>query len=152
MADPRLDANGELPPDDHVIRYCPFGRLRPDGTPSATAFLPDGDGYLSVFWLEFAGIADDETRWDDMRRRMAASAITLRAQGKLAELAVGVTKLGVAAELSHSLAIRHMPVLNDGKPEPDPSHSGIHGIPREPLDVADLIASRYVSDLRPAKG
>lgn len=151
MADPRLDPNGELPDEDHVVRYCPFARLRPDGTAAPVAFLPDADGYLSVFWLEFAGIDNETERWDDIRKRMMTSGITLRAQGKLAQLRVGRTKAEVLEQLARKLTIKHMPVLNDGKPEPDPSHSGIHGIPREPLDVADLIAERLVSDLKPAK-
>lgn len=151
MADPRLDANGELPADDHVVRYCPLTRLRPDGTPSGSAFLPDGDGYLSVFWLEFARIADDNAELDDLRRRMAASSITLRTQAKLAQLQVGRTKGEVLQQLGRHLQIKHLPILNDGKPEPDPAHSGIYGIPREPLDVADLIAAQLVVALKPAK-
>jgi hypothetical protein len=83
---------------------------------------------------------------------MRASNIDLKPKAKLAKLSVGRTRYEVLRHLGRKLEIKHMPVLNDGRPEPDPSHSGIHGIPREPLDVAELIADRLVADLKPAKG
>jgi len=104
-----------------------------------------------VFWFEFANIADEEKRWRDMRVRMERSRIKLRAQGKLAKLPVGRTKAEVQRQFQRSLAIRHMPALNDGKDEPDESHCGIHGLPRDELDVADYVADHLVDELRPAK-
>lgn len=151
MADPRLDANGELPDADHVVRYCSGGRIRSDGTPGPGAFFPDGDGYLSVYWLEFARIEDDTARWADMRLRMTASRITLRATGKLANLSVGKTKREVQTQFGLRLAVKHMPVLDDGGPPPDEAHCGVHGIPQDALDIAEFFADRLVSELRPAK-
>ena len=151
MADPRLDSNGELPSGDHVVRYCPFTKLRTDGTPSPGAFLPSADGYASVFWLEFARIEDELARWSDMRLRMIASRIDLKAKARLAKVQVGRARLEVLAQLSRKIKIKHMPVLNDGLPEPDESHCGIHGIPHEPLDVAELFADQLVAELRSAK-
>src|SRR4051794_14954963 len=48
-----------LPDEDHVIRYVPWGRLRKDEDENVVGFLPqafelrDGESYLSVNWLEF---------------------------------------------------------------------------------------------------
>lgn len=151
MADPRLDANGELPDADHVVRYCSGTRLRPDGTPGPGAFFPDNNGYLSVYWLEFARIEDEAARWADMRSRMTASGITLRVKGKLAKLPVGNTKQSVLTEFARRLEVRHMPVLDDGGPQPDPAHCGIHGIPPDALEIADFFADKLVSRVKPAK-
>lgn len=151
MADPRLSTNGELPDTEHVVRYCGFQSLREDGTPGPGAFYPDPqDGYLSVFWLEFAQIEDEVARWSDLRRRMIESRIKLGAKGKLAKLPVGGARTGMHACFDKRIEVRHMPVLNDGLPEPDESHCGIHGLPLEDVDVSDFLAS-LVSDVQPAK-
>jgi hypothetical protein len=151
MADHRLNANGELPGSDHVVRYCSGTRIRTDGTPGPGAFFPDDDGYLSVYWLEFARIEDEAARWADMRARMTASGLKLRAQGRLAKLSVGKTKAGVLTQFGRRLEIKHMPVLDDGGPPPDAAHCGIHGVPRESVDVADFFADKLVIEVQPAK-
>jgi hypothetical protein len=151
VADSRLDANDELPSADHVVRYCSGGRIRSNGTPGPGAFYPDDDGYMSVYWLEFARIKDEAARWADIRARMTASRITLRATGKLAKLPVDKTRRDVLAEFGRRLAIKHMPVLDDGGPPPDASHCGIHGIPKDSLEIADFFADHLVSEVRPAR-
>lgn len=110
---------------------------------------------MSVYWLEFARIEDETARWADMRTRMTASGITLRASGKLAKLSVGKAKSDVLTHFEHRLEVKHMPVLNDGGPPPDAAHCGIHGMPREGteegLELAIFVADRLVSEARPAK-
>jgi hypothetical protein len=151
MADPRLNAQGELPDADNVVRYCKKTYLREDGTPAPGAFFPDPrDGYVSVFWLEFAGIEDSVARWADIRKRIEKSGVLLRVQGKLAKVSVGTARTGMLAKFNTKVQVKHMPVLDDGGEPPDESHCGIHGLPREDVDVGDFLAT-LVSELQPAK-
>jgi hypothetical protein len=153
VPDDRLDRNGELPPADHVVRYCGDKKLRPsDGRPTAAAFFPDGDGYTSVFWLEYGRVEDADEKWADLRRRMTESRITLRSKGKLASLCVGPLKGEVMAKYRRALRVAHLPNPDDGGPPVDPAHAGIYGLlpGEQDLDLADFIAE-MVDELRSAK-
>lgn len=139
-----------LPDNDHVSRYCPRLRQTENGQIRGTAFLPKRDeSYLSVFWLEYAKLPDRSSQVADIRRRMSES-ITLGGQAKLAVLAVGPLKTSVRTEYRRKLEVRHEPHLDDGK-YVDPSHSGIHGVTNEDLEIATYIAEELIESTYPAK-
>jgi hypothetical protein len=54
-----MKALSNLPDDDHVMRYVPWGRLRRDGDDNVLGFLPQGfqrretEESLSVNWIEY---------------------------------------------------------------------------------------------------
>jgi len=140
----------EIPSTHHVVRYCSSTRLREDGTPAATAFLPDtSEDYLSVFWLEFSGLEDREARVADIRSRMTKSGIGLKAKGKLAQLLVGKTKKEVAATFGRDLSILSKPFVDEAFV--DDAHAGIFGISSQDLSIATFIASDLVEALHPAR-
>jgi hypothetical protein len=146
----RVSDGDDIPGEDHVIRYCSFTRLREDGTPAATAFLPDlGDDYLSVFWLEDAGMVGGEAQTNDIRSRMTNSGIKLRSKAKLADLLVGRTKNEVAKAFERDLLIVHKPSI--GESFVDDAHAGIFGFAAEDLAIATFIAENLIEALHPAK-
>lgn len=145
-----MTSGDEIPDSHHATRYCSFTRLREDGTPSSTAFVPDfGEDYVSVFWLEYAGLSDSRARIEDIRKRMTRSGITLKSKGKIANLGVGRTKEVVLSAFGKALYFRHKPSLDDGT-FVDDAHAGIFGLSHDDFPIAELIAENVV-ELHPAK-
>lgn len=140
-----------LPDSDHVARYCKFTWLTEDGRVRGGAFLPRvNERYLSVFWLEYAGIPDRDAQISDTRRRMSESRITLRSNAKIAVLATGSLKDAVRTEYNRELAVKHEPELDDGK-YVDPSHAGIYGLMPLDEEIAAFISEEVVESTYPAK-
>jgi hypothetical protein len=137
----------EIVPDtDHVTRLCGGSHVREDGTIAASAYKPrPGERYLSVNWLEFLGMPEQETALAEVRRTLASK----RSIGNTSRLAisqVGSMRAFVRQESSaHTeLAVRHEPETSPGRPV-DASHSGIYGIPDDDMIVPELIAVNVLS-------
>ena len=135
--------------DSHVVRYAKPSSILEDGSVDGTAFrLRSDDAGLSVNWLECFDAQSTERQVAEVRR---LSRITMRPNGRLAELNVGRTK----QETIHDAVLRFVrrPLVAEGGYEADPSHSEILDLPpgnspRAAL-IGDLIAES-VTALHPA--
>ena len=134
-----------LPPEHHVIRYVPFGKLRKDEnqTPIGieyTAFLRrDDDDSLSVTWQEyFAG--DQLTQITAAVRAIRAS--NLKPGGK-SGFAIGnvATITAACTERRHKIRIIHWPE-DDNK-----AHVDVRQIPRDDLELLEHLAASAWSTL-----
>ena len=131
----------DLPDDDHVVRYVKPTTVHEDGSVDGSAFrLRPSDNGLSVNWLEYYQRFDKSQQLDKVRQ---SSRLTMRPNGRLAELTIGVTKRHVQARVKY-LRFIHAPLASEGEYRPDPSHSEIRGLPPgESLEAAligDMIA------------
>jgi len=135
-----------VPDQDHICRYCSAFRCTENGQVTGTAFRPrQVDEYLSVNWLEFFHLADQQ---DEIRevRKVLSSKLTLGAKAKIAVLNVGKTIKYVRTK---SPDARNLSVLHEPK-EDDPSHSGIYRFQHDDHLIADLIAE-MVQETYPAR-
>jgi hypothetical protein len=127
-----------LPDDDHVMRYVPWGKLRRDGDDNVLGFLgeafklkPD-ENSLSVNWLEyFEG---------DREAKIQASARTFRRTIKVGtKSAFGIGNVGKIKEVCRTrganVRIVYEP-LDDNQ-----SHSGIRRLPRDDTILLDALAA-----------
>jgi len=132
-----------LPDQDHVSRYC-APKTAPDGQPTGASFMLDpGHDFLSVNWLEYFDLPDQQAQLTQVRRVIR---LNLAANGKFAVLNVGevVNYVRENGPDNRLLSVLHEP--NDD----DPSHSGIHGYGFEDDWVADLI-TEVVQETYPAR-
>lgn len=134
--------NGQdLPDGDHVVRYASPRQVGEEGGVDGSAFrLRRHDAGLSVNWLGCFRERCKSRLLDEVRRR---SRITMRPNGRLAELDIGAVKAHV---LERCPAIRfiHRPLAAEDKYEADPSHGEIIGLPpgdsSESALIGDMIA------------
>ena len=131
----------DLPDDDHVVRYAKPTTVREDGSVDGSAFrLRPSDEGLSVNWLDYYQRFDKSQQLDKVRQ---SSRLTMRPNGRLAELNIGVTKRHVQARVKN-LRFTHAPLASEGEYRPDPSHSEIRGLPPgdspEAALIGDMIA------------
>ena len=133
-----------LPEQDHVSRYCRPTSLGEDGQPNGTALMPRGDECLSVNWLEYFDLPDQEAQIAQVRQVIG---IGVAAKGKFAVLNVGevIDYVRENDPDNRVLDILHEPEEND------PSHSGICGYSHDDYLVGDLIAE-IVRGTYPARG
>lgn len=125
-----------IPDSDHVGRYC-GARTVENGEISAAAFmLREGEGYLSVNWLEELRCSDRESEIRDLRALYAAK-LRVGASARIAVLNVGTLRTKVQNETPDK---RLLQVLHEPEEPGDPSHAGIYEILREDEIVAELIA------------
>jgi len=130
-----------LPDDDHVMRYVPWGRLRRDGEDNVIGFLPqafrrrEGEDYLSVNWVEYHD-GDRETQ-------IRLSVWAIRASfpnglGPKSAFAVGnVAKIKQVAEGGGAkIRITHEP---DG--DVNPGHAGLRRMPADDLALLEALAA-----------
>ena len=129
----------DLPNGDHVVRYAKPTSVRTDGRVDGSAFCLRADRpeetLLSANWLE---CFRDRTKHEQLKEVRRLSRLTMRRRGRLAELNVGATRQHVHRE-RESLRFIHAPLPADGKFEPDPSHSGLAGLPPGDSPDAALI-------------
>ena len=143
--------NGQdLPDGDHVVRYASPRQVLEEGGVDGSAFrLRRQDMGLSVNWLGCFRERCKSRQLDEVRRR---SRITMRPNGRLAELNIGAVKAHV---LERCPAIRfiHRPLAAEGQYEADPSHGEIVGLPLgdspESALIGDMIAE-CIEDVHPA--
>ena len=135
-----------VPDQDHICRYCSATHCTENGQVTGTAFqLSQADEYLSVNWMEFFHLADQQDKIREVRK-VLSSKLTLGAKAKIAVLNVGET---IKYILTQSLDGRNLNVLHDPE-EDDPSHSGIYGFRYDDHLIADLIAE-VVQEVYPAR-
>lgn len=133
-----------LPNDDHVIRYVPWGRLRRDEDDNVLGFLPQAfqsrpdEPYLSVNWLEYyEGDRDTQLRaslWA-MRDSFGVGAKSAFAIGN-----VGKVK-GICRDAGSPVRIVHEP----DEPK-NPGHSGIRRLPRDEFSLLAALADDAFSE------
>lgn len=127
-----------LPDEDHVIRYVPWGRLRRDDDDNVLGFLPqafqrrEGEEYLSVNWVEFyegiraARVCLSVWALRDCRKVGAKSAFAI---GNVRQVKEVCQEAGAGVRIVH---------------EPDeptnPAHSAIRRLPREDLILLAALA------------
>ena len=140
----------DLPDDDQVVRYAKPTTVRGDGSVDGSAFrLRPSDKGLSVNWLDYYQRFDKSQQLDKVRR---SSRLTMRSNGRLAELNIGVTKRHVQKRLKN-LRFIHAPLAAEGEYQPDPSHAEIIGLPPgdtpEAALIGDMIAD-CIQTIHPA--
>jgi hypothetical protein len=110
---------GEIVPDsDHITRLCGGSHVREDGTIAASAYKPrPGETYLSVNWLEFLAMPEQETALAEVRRTLASKR-TIGSTSRLAISHVGSMRAFVRQEsAAHTdLAVHHEPENSRGDP------------------------------------
>lgn len=139
----------DLPPDNHIVRYVKPSMIQEDGTVDGSDFRlrshrPDENG-LSVNWMEVLG--SEKVHQLEGVRRLSGQRLSLKANGKFAEINVGTIIREVSDELD-TIRIVHDPLEAEQDVEADPSHSQISGLPPGNSDqamlIGDLIAACVV--------
>lgn len=142
-----------LPTEYHVSRYSSFQTLNPDGTVSATAFLPGKTHlYLSVNCLELSGEATREKQIDAIRNAYEMT-FCVKKSAKIAVLNIGqvCSEVFLKSEDRRILEARHEPtLLEDGIKNSrnevieDPTHCGIFNIKFDDELIAEIIAENVI--------
>ena len=139
----------DLPPDNYIVRYVKPSMIQEDGTVDGSDFRlrphrPD-ENSLSVNWLEILG--SEKLHQLKEVRRLCSQRLSLKVNGKFAEMNVGTIMDEVSEELD-TIRITHDPLEGEQDLEADPSHSQISGLPPGDSDqamlVGDLIAECVV--------
>jgi hypothetical protein len=129
-----------LPDDDHILRYVPWGRLLKDEDDNVLGFLPqafqrrEGEDYLSVNWVEF----HDGDR--DTQIRLSVWAIRESFDNPLggkSAFALGI--VNKVKEISERAGSR-VRIVHEPEPK-NPAHSGIRRIPRDDLTLLEALAA-----------
>lgn len=117
------------------------------GLPMAASFrLREGEGYLSVNWLEYLRQPDLSTALDLVRSSFRQKGFGLAHGGRFSVLKVAAIKAAVAEAAGRQLLLRHLPSPHDK------SHAGIFGYAPEDLAIAAELASIVTSrDVHPAR-
>jgi hypothetical protein len=135
----------KLPTEDHVLRYVRKNRLRRDDSGNVIGVLPQAfeqretETYLSVTWMEHFCL--------EYEAGLTAAAAAIRRQ-----LAVkphdGFTagNVGKIIEVCESADVRAR-ILHEEEPE-NTGHSAIRGIPRDHLELFELLAADAFTDTR----
>ena len=142
--------SADLPDEDHVVHYAKPTSVREDGSVDGSVFrLRRNDTGLSVNWLEYFQELNKSQQLDKVRQ---LSRLTMRPNGRLAELNVGITKRHVQSRLE-TLRFIHVPLTAEGEYQPDPSHGEITGLPPgdspEAALIGDMIAE-CIGTIHPA--
>lgn len=137
--------NQKLPPDNHVVRYVPFSKLRRDENDNAigvhgVAFkLRDGEQFLSTTWLEyFAGPKNEQIT--AAIRAIRASNLDVRPKSGFAIGRVDSIAATCAAR-NYSIRILHEPE-DDNK-----AHAAVRRMPRDNDEFLELLAAESWSEL-----
>jgi hypothetical protein len=132
-----------LPDDDHVMRYVPWGRLRRDEDDNIIGILPEAfqlrqdEDSLSVGWVEF--YANPETR---VHQSVWALRNSRKAGAKSAFAIGNVGKIKATCAV-HGSKVR---VLHEPK-EGEPAHSGIRRLPRDDLILLAALAEDVFAEM-----
>jgi hypothetical protein len=135
----------KLPPDEHVVRYVPWSKLRKDENDNVLGILgeafklrPD-EKALSTTWLEYF--------YGDRVSQIVASVRAIRAShlkpGGKSGFAIGNVGAITApcADRKHKIRIVHDP-KNDNK-----AHTSVRQFPREDILLLELLAADAWSEL-----
>jgi hypothetical protein len=132
-----------LPDEDHVMRYVPWGKLRRDEDDNVLGFLPQAfqlrpdEEALSVNWIEY--FSDPATRRRDsvwaMRRAMGVGAKSAFAIGNVGRIKTTCLASGVKVRIVHE------PKDNE------PAHSAIRRVPRDDLNLLAALADEAFAEM-----
>lgn len=135
-----------LPDEDHLIRYVPWGRLRKDEDDNVLGFLPQAfqlrpdEDYLSVNWVEYY----DGDRESQIRLSVWAMRNSFeKPLGAKSAFAIGnVAHIKKACEgFGSRVRVVHEPDLPK-----NPGHSAIRRLPRDDLNLLDALAADAFTD------
>jgi hypothetical protein len=129
-----------LPNEDHVMRYVPWGKLRRDGDDNVLGFLAEAfklrpdETYLSVNWLEHFEFEGDR------EAQIQASVKTFRKTLNVgAKSAFGI---GNVARIKEVCSARDVDVRIVYEPKDEnQSHSAIRRLPRDDAMLLDALAA-----------
>jgi hypothetical protein len=137
--------NEKLPPEHHVVRYVPFGKLRKDeddnpiGVLGAAFKLRDSEQYLSTTWLEYFA-APRRDQITAAIQAIRASRLSVSAKSGFAIGRVGAIA-ATCAEHGHSTRIIHEPE-DDNK-----AHAAVRRMPRDDEELLELLAAESWCEL-----
>ena len=133
-----------IPDDDHVMRYVPWGRLRRDEHDNVVGFLPQafrlrpGEDYLSVNWQEYyEGDRDTQIRLSVWAMRSSFGA------GRKSAFAVG--NVGRIKEVAQTAGAR-IRITHEPDGEVKPGHAGLRRLPSEDLTLLEALAADAFTD------
>jgi hypothetical protein len=133
-----MKALSNLPDDDHVMRYVPWGRLRRDGDDNVLGFLPQGfqrretEESLSVNWIEY--FSGDRHSQITASVRMFRQTITVGSKS-----AFGIGNVGKTKDVcrAHGAVVRIIYEPTDD----NPAHAGIRRLSREDFTLLEALAA-----------
>jgi hypothetical protein len=122
-----------------------------NGSAKAGAFLLGAShAYLSVNWLEFLGLPDRASQIGELRRVLATKR-TVGARARIAVAEVAEVRGIVQRESEDHRQLRVLHEPEEDPARPDPSHSGIHGLKEDDLEIAILLARVFSREMHPAR-
>jgi hypothetical protein len=141
-----LKRGADLSDGDHVVRHVPLGKTRRDAKGNVLGILPaaierrEGEEYLSVNHLEhFAGTREQQMSEIKAAVTAAKESKTIGAKGLFATANVGELKSAVLAKSTRKIRVAYAPTKHN------PSHSAIHDIPEEDMELMDQLADEVFS-------
>jgi hypothetical protein len=137
-----------IPAEDHVVRYVRKRQLRTDSDGNVIGVLPDAfnrrehEQYLSSTWLEHFS--------REYERGLSAVAAAIRRQLEVKRRdGFTVGNVGKVIEICESFDVR-VRLLNEEKAE-NTGYATIRGIPREHLELFEMLAADVFTDTRVAE-
>ena len=135
----------KLPPEDHIIRYVPFGKLRKDEDDNVIGLLAEafrlrsGETYLSSTWLEYF----NGNRKEQIYLAVQTIRLSSLSVGKKSGFAIGnVEKISsVCANRNHKIRIVHEPERDNA------AHIAVRRIPRDDEGLLELLAAETWAEL-----
>lgn len=152
MAKKTKQERRDVPPTDHVARYCnPQSVIRDPESGVIIGLFPDAfelrtrveETYLSTHWMEYFDTNDGSKQFKRALAALRAKHKNVRPTGVSARMNVGAV---IATGLQRSLTIR----VRDRSSPNAPGYSGIYG---QPLDNGDrqfltMLAENCCAELR----
>lgn len=140
----------DVPPEDHVARYCnPQRVIRDPNTNVIIGVFPQAfklrpkikEKYLSSHWMESFS-PDVDTQFQEVAAALGKK-LTIEPKAAIARLNVGYV-IQAGEKKNHSIRIR-----DQSKPN-DPGYSGIYGMPLDNSDAIflDLLATECCIEVR----
>ncbi len=147
---PKQPRRNDVPPEDHVARYChPQRVMRDPNTNAITGVFPQAfklrpkinEKYLSSHWMESFS-PDVDTQFHAVATALGKK-LTIEPKAAIARLNVSYV-IQAGAKKNHSIVIR-----NKSKPN-DPGYAGIYGMPLDNSDAIflDLLATECCIEIR----
>ena len=137
----------KLPPEHHIVRNVPWGKLRKDDNDPEKVIGVLGEAFkmrpvedtLSTTWLEyFAGVRQEQIH--DAIRAMRASKLDIKTKSGFAIGNVG-SIAAVAAAHNYSIRVLHEP-KDDNK-----AHVAVRRWPRDDMTLFELLAADAWSEV-----
>jgi hypothetical protein len=137
----------KLPPEHHIVRYVPWGKLRKDEDDPERVIGVLGEAFkmrptedtLSTTWLEyFAGSRAEQV--NAAVRAVRASKLDVKTKSGFAIGNVG-NIAAVAANRNYSVRVLHEPE------EDNKAHAAVRRWPRDDMELFELLAAEVWSEL-----